>query len=127
MLDFKRNRDPTELRGENKNEMKIRTCYKARLIAKGYEQEYGVDFWATFSPNPRMTTVWMLIALAAYFGWDTHQLDIETAFLNAECHAECHAECRAECNAEYHADILTKPLPIEAHRRHMKDMGLGCG
>ena len=26
----------------------------------------------------------MLIALAAYFGWDIHQLDIDTAFLNAK-------------------------------------------
>jgi Reverse transcriptase (RNA-dependent DNA polymerase) len=62
----------------------VRTRYKARLVAKGYEQRYNIDYGATFSPTPRLTTFRMLISLAAYFGWDIHQLDVTTAFLNAK-------------------------------------------
>jgi Reverse transcriptase (RNA-dependent DNA polymerase) len=66
----------------------IRTRYKARVVAKGFEQEYGVDFWDTFSPTPRITTFRMLIALIPFFKWHTHQLDISTAFLNAKLDTE---------------------------------------
>src|SRR5947207_13900195 len=41
-----------------------------------------------FFPTPRITTFQMLMALAAYFEWDIHQLDVETAFLNADLDAE---------------------------------------
>ena len=70
----------------------IKTRYKARIVAKGYEQKYGVDFWDTFSPTPRITTFRMLIALAAFFKWDIHQLDISTAFLNAKLDTEVYME-----------------------------------
>jgi Reverse transcriptase (RNA-dependent DNA polymerase)/Integrase core domain len=70
----------------------VYTRYKARLVAKGYEQRYGLDFWATFSPTPRITTFRMLIALAAFFKWDIHQLDVTTAFLNADLDAEVYME-----------------------------------
>ena len=80
--------DGSRRRQERNMETKIRIRHKARLVAKGYEQEHGVDFWATFSPTPRITTLRILIALTAYFGWDIHQLDVETAFLNADLDTE---------------------------------------
>ena len=62
--------------------------YKARLVAKGYAQEKGIDFEETFAPTCRMTTIRSICALAAHNGWNVHQLDIKTAFLNGDLHEE---------------------------------------
>ena len=62
--------------------------YKARLVAKGYAQEKGIDYEETFAPTCRMTTVQSICALAAHNGWNVHQLDIKTAFLNGDLHEE---------------------------------------
>ena len=62
--------------------------YKARLVAKGYAQEKGIDFEETFAPTCRMTTIRSICALAAYNGWNVHQLDIKIAFLNGDLHEE---------------------------------------
>ena len=51
---------------------RIYSRYKARLVAKGFEQCYGVNYWDTFAPTPRLTTLRMLIALAAHFKWEIY-------------------------------------------------------
>ena len=43
--------------------------YKSRLVAKGYTQMEGLDFLDTFSPLAKLTTVQLLLALAALNGW----------------------------------------------------------
>jgi len=58
--------------------------YKARLVAQGYNQKYGVDYDETTSPVVRFESIRTLIALAAKYGLHLHQLDISTAFLNGE-------------------------------------------
>ena len=40
-------------------------CYNARLVAKGYKQEYRIDYKEVFAPVSRLDTVRMLISLAA--------------------------------------------------------------
>lgn len=55
--------------------------YKARLIAKGYNQIKGIDYTDTFAPVSRMTTLRILIALAATQNkWHLHQMNVQNTF-----------------------------------------------
>ena len=42
--------------------------YKARLVAKGHTQTHGVDYFDTFSPIAKMSTIQLLLALATAHG-----------------------------------------------------------
>lgn len=55
--------------------------YKARLVIKGYEQVYNVDYDETFTPVARLSTLRMLLALSIEMGWYIHQMDVVAAFL----------------------------------------------
>ncbi|GJZ83683.1 retrotransposon protein, putative, ty1-copia subclass [Tanacetum coccineum] len=56
--------------------------YKARLIAKGYTQLYGVDYEETFSPVDDIRAIRILIAIATFYDYEIWQMDVKTAFLN---------------------------------------------
>ncbi|KAG5371918.1 Retrovirus-related Pol polyprotein from transposon TNT 1-94 [Yarrowia sp. C11] len=55
--------------------------YKARLVARGFEQEAGIDYTLSFSPVIRFESVRFLLAMAANYNWAVHQMDVKTAFL----------------------------------------------
>jgi hypothetical protein len=62
--------------------------YKARLVAKGYTQKEDEYFFDTYSPVARLTTIRVLLSLAASHGLLVHQIDVKTAFLNGELEEE---------------------------------------
>ncbi|CAI7892844.1 unnamed protein product [Closterium sp. NIES-54] len=67
--------------------------FKACYVARGFCQRQGVDFFQTFSPTPKMTTLWVLLHVAAQRDYELHSLDFSTAFLQGSLHEEiwlCH-------------------------------------
>jgi hypothetical protein len=56
--------------------------YKARLVARGFQQEHGRDYDETFTLIAHMTTIRTLLAVASVRAWSISQLDVENAFLN---------------------------------------------
>ena len=56
--------------------------FKARLVARGFSQKYGVDYTETYAPVVDRQTVRLLLSLASKWGWNVSHLDIQTAFLN---------------------------------------------
>jgi len=57
------------------------TRYKARFCARGFKQEFGVDFEETFVPVARYDSLCVLLSLAASRDLEISQFDVKTAFL----------------------------------------------
>jgi len=57
--------------------------YRARLVAQGFTQMYGIDFQDTFAPVARLSSIRAVIALAASEDWELHQMDVKSAYLNS--------------------------------------------
>jgi hypothetical protein len=62
--------------------------YKARLVVKGFRKIQGVDYDETFSPIAMLKSIWILLAIAAYFDYEIWQMDVKTAFLNGNIEEE---------------------------------------
>jgi len=62
--------------------------YKARLMANGYSQQYGLDYEETFDPVAKMTTICTLIVVASVRQWHISQMDVKNAFLNGNLQEE---------------------------------------
>ncbi|CAI7748145.1 unnamed protein product [Closterium sp. NIES-54] len=63
-------------------------AFKARYVARGFNQRQGVDYFHTFSPTPKMTTLRVLLHIAAQRDYELHSLDFSTAFLQGSLHEE---------------------------------------
>lgn len=70
--------------------------YKARIVAKGYSQQKGIDFHDTFSPVARYETIRYLLAYSVENELVVELVDVNTAFLNSELHEEIYLELPEE-------------------------------
>jgi hypothetical protein len=57
---------------------------KARLVAQGCSQRYGIDYDETYAPVCRIGSIRLLVALAAHYDWEIHHMDVNSAFLNGD-------------------------------------------
>ncbi|GKD15598.1 zinc finger, CCHC-type containing protein, partial [Tanacetum coccineum] len=62
--------------------------FKARLVIQGFRQKEGIDYFDTYAPVARITTIRLLLALAAIHNLVIHQMDVKTTFLNGDLDEE---------------------------------------
>src|SRR6202034_3916763 len=57
---------------------------KARLVARGFTQRYGINYEETYAPVARTASIRTVFAVCAAKGWEVHQIDVNNPYLNAE-------------------------------------------
>ncbi|KAL0315343.1 UNVERIFIED_CONTAM: Retrovirus-related Pol polyprotein from transposon TNT 1-94 [Sesamum radiatum] len=66
--------------------------FKARLVARGFKQNEGIDYFDIYSSVARLTTIRVLIALASMHNLSIHQMDVKTTFLYGELKEEVYMD-----------------------------------
>jgi hypothetical protein len=66
--------------------------FKSRIVARGFTQEYGINYNETFSPVAKFKSIKLLLSLAASQNLEIKQLDVKTAFLNANLDEEIYMQ-----------------------------------
>ena len=59
-------------------------AYNARLAAKEYTRKEAIDYFDMYALVARITSVWLLFALASTYKLHVHQMDVKTIFLNSD-------------------------------------------
>ena len=66
--------------------------HEARLVAKGFSQQPGIDYNDTFSPVARLDTVRIVLAIAGHHEWKFYQMDVKSSFLNGILQEEVYVQ-----------------------------------
>ncbi|CAL2226287.1 unnamed protein product [Prunus armeniaca] len=66
--------------------------FKARLVVKGFSQKKGIDFEEIFSPVVKMSSIQVVLSLAASLNLKIEQLDVKTVFLHGDLEEEIYME-----------------------------------
>ena len=84
--------------------------YKVRLGAKGYNKKKDIDYFDTFAPVTRFSSIRVLIALASIHKIFVQQMNVKTAFLNGELEEEICMDPPDGCVAEGNEHKVCKIL-----------------
>ena len=90
--------------------------YKAYLVAKGYTQQEGLDFFYTFSPVAKLVTVKVVLSLATVHKWPLIQLDVNNAFLNEDLFEEVYMDIPLGYSPKVDAPPKRKRLVCWLHK-----------
>ena len=82
--------------------------YKARFVAKGYTQTYGVDYQDTFAPVVKMNIVRVLLSLSTNCQWSLQQFDVKNAFLHGDLEEEVYMETHASFTIDFKINGVCK-------------------
>nr|GEX94037.1 zinc finger, CCHC-type [Tanacetum cinerariifolium] len=98
--------------------------FKARLIIQGFRQKERIDYFDTYAPVSRITTIRLLLALATIHNLVIYQMDAKTTFLNGDLDEEVYMKQPKgfvmPCNEHKVFDETKKFL---SSRFSIKDMG----
>ncbi|GJS75948.1 retrovirus-related pol polyprotein from transposon TNT 1-94 [Tanacetum coccineum] len=81
---------------------------KARLVARGYRQEEGIDFEESFAPVARLEAIRIFLTFAAHMNMVVYQMDVKTAFLNGNLREEVYVSQPDGLSQVLEALYLTK-------------------
>lgn len=87
--------------------------FKARLVAQGFRQMYGIDYQETFSPVVQRKTLRILMAIAIENDWEMVHLDVVGAYLNSDLDTVIYMEQPpgfASCDADRFVCKLKKSI-----------------
>ncbi|GKC06511.1 zinc finger, CCHC-type containing protein [Tanacetum coccineum] len=62
--------------------------FKARLVILGFRQKEEINYFDTYAPVARITTIRLLLSLIAIHNLVIHQMDVKTIFLNGDLEEE---------------------------------------
>ena len=72
---------------------------KARMVAMGYSQVEGVDYFETFDPTASATSNRLVAAMACKLDWDLRHLDLEQAFIQSELDTDIYVRLPPGCGS----------------------------
>eukprot|EP00253_Pinus_taeda_P015521 PITA_15521 len=99
--------------------------HKARLVVKGYKQQYERYYEETFAPVARMETMRAVLSIAAQNKWKVYQMDVKSAFLNGVLMEEVYIEQPLGYEKKGNDDYLIENFKtVMKEEFEITDMGL---
>lgn len=70
--------------------------FKAHLVIRNFQQKQGVDYYKTFAPVVKFTTFCLILAVVASENPNSHQMEVNTSFLNGDLEEDSYIEQRKD-------------------------------